>query len=1318
MPSTLTCEPTTTELVTRSRYLGSLPVPADYRAHVSGLAADDRYIYATWHLSKVADGHDSPGPGELLVLDPELLADPTGTADPIVARITVGYQPRNIAVNRVTGRIYVVNYGQQGEHPYSVFAIAADSFEVIARIPIGQVPIDVAVNEATNRIYVGDPYGDGGRIHVIDGDTHTIVGGVAVPSPNALAFDASTSTLYAVLNKQFGEDKIDAVGVIACGADGTTHTVTKIVPTGPQRSVPWEVAVLTPPAGPGSGPHRLLVANMGAVDTVPPNVTAFDLHDGSMHAHPPVPTAFGGPVGLAVNAGAGQAYVATNAGFQVLDILRGTIESPVKFGPFAISAVVDAAGRVHVGDAVDGTLTTVLPVPAQGPIAEHVDSTPLGAALTGPLPVPGEDPRARYQVFESGVVVASTDYGAVTMSRDIADGWLPRALALGVPTEGGVALVGEYEIAPFQRGLLVYRAPSGGARPAAGTTIAVNGPQAVLYQRPEIFAALGLPVAEAELAPSGGGVRQRFDKGEIYWRADIGAHALWGPIWTRWLESGGTSGPQGYPLGDVALVGNTGWEIGEFEDGTMYNVPGSLHAHVVRGEIAKAYEATFGGPFGFLGFPAGNEKQTATGGWYQDFEHGVLVWFPAGHQYEGAHAYRGAELRLSYASIAGDQGPIEGDRDLYIRGVIERIDYPGAPAVSVMNRGFPYEGGDYDDPSHTFAPHVEQIAEVMRGSMEFQVMFASYDKDDGALGGSEQTGTVNHGLVHPPWNEAPYNWDPRPAYTVDNLWGFEDAAEQTQYKLLINYKIVQPALPYDESLAFRQQWWWKVNNFDTERISVSQYARAYADVDPTARWLTPDVFELASNTWEATFYHLFVKGIGQEGNCYGMSVEAIYAMKQLSIFTEPVYQYGTPNPDKSGDHYGEPTPGADDDLINEFNVRHASQLGAPVIDWFLRLFGQGLTHNPIAVFENSLAAYERGDWPVLNFSRFWGNRAHTVLPIAWNRGTEESPLPEGVYGEIYIADPFHEWDRDGKGDDWDGKYKVIVYNDNRFEYDGTWAGGDWIDSRMYWIPWSRLNGVPNTPGLGLLMEVAQSGLALFAGDANLLQVTDADGRRLFAAGLTGAPRSWNDLERDTALRIPGLVPVPLYGAAGEAPGPTLLHATGTGVSHTYHIAGTGGTYRWGVRTPAMSAVVMARSSAVADLITAEYLGTADRAVSFSVPAGGANKTVSFILNGLPRADRGKQFVADALSVVPTQKVSAQLRDGGRELLIVNSGQQTNVRIRVRPEPDAALTAPKQVPLAAGKVTRMRPADWQVPSSPLQVEVRDTVDGPPVECYEL
>ena len=64
---------------------------------------------------------------------------------------------------------------------------------------------------------------------------------------------------------------------------------------------------------------------------------------------------------------------------------------------------------------------------------------------------------------------------------------------------------------------------------------------------------------------------------------------------------------------------------------------------------------------------------------------------------------------------------------------------------------------------------------------------------------------------------------------------------------------------------------------------------------------------------------------------------------------------------------------------------------------------------------------------------------------------------------------------------------------------------------------------------------------------------------------------------------------------------------------------------------------------------------------------------------------------------------------------------TSCRVRVRPAPGATPTAARPVPLAAGKVTRVRPADWrpgQVGSAPLQVEVRDTVDGPPVTCFQV
>ena len=184
----------------------------------------------------------------------------------------------------------------------------------------------------------------------------------------------------------------------------------------PAGSRPWSVAV----AG-----QRLYLANMGNTPTgpVPPNITRFEL-DGTWTSRT-VGTAFGGPVALAPDPGAGRMYVGTNAGFQVYDLATDTISKVQPMGPFPRGLAVDATGRVHVGDAVDGQLRTLVPMVASDPIGEHwtVDAAQLGAPVTGVRPVPGDDPRARYQVFEHAAIFASTDHGTVTVSRPLTAAW-------------------------------------------------------------------------------------------------------------------------------------------------------------------------------------------------------------------------------------------------------------------------------------------------------------------------------------------------------------------------------------------------------------------------------------------------------------------------------------------------------------------------------------------------------------------------------------------------------------------------------------------------------------------------------------------------------------------------------------------------------------------------------------------------------------------------------------------------------------------------------------------------------------------------------
>lgn len=406
------CPPAQVETIRTSHLLGAEPVPPDQHGKVIGSAADDRFVYATYHRSAIAAPHGSPEPGELVVLDQALLADPS--ADPVIARVPVGHRPGHVAVNPRTGKVYVLNRGEIGDHPFSLFVVrrgAGDTFAVTARIPLGVGLVDLAVNPRTNRVYVSNwmqavPAAPGtssqlGKIHVIDGAADVELTTLAVPVARTLgiAFDERTDTLYAALSHQ-AEPALDAVAAIACGRNGSTHTVQKVVPV-PERSQPYAVAVLA-----GTGPHRLYLGSMGSTPTGPvaPNVTRFEL-DGTFRARS-VGTAFGGPVGLAADPHANQLYVTTNAGFQVLDAVGETISAPVRLGAFPQSVAVDPAGRVHVGDGIDGTLTTVLPVVVTGPVGEHWTELGgvghLGRPVTGYRQLPGGDPRAGYQVLSRG----------------------------------------------------------------------------------------------------------------------------------------------------------------------------------------------------------------------------------------------------------------------------------------------------------------------------------------------------------------------------------------------------------------------------------------------------------------------------------------------------------------------------------------------------------------------------------------------------------------------------------------------------------------------------------------------------------------------------------------------------------------------------------------------------------------------------------------------------------------------------------------------------------------------------------------------------
>ena len=158
---------------------------------------------------------------------------------------------------------------------------------------------------------------------------------------------------------------------------------------------------------------------------------------------------------------------------------------------------------------------------------------------------------------------------------------------------------------------------------------------------------LGQQLTVEEDAP-GGGRRVTFERGQIHWRADLGAFGSWGPVHDAWANRfGGPTGELGYPRGDTRPGPNDGFGQ-EFERGAVFYRE-ATGVQVLRGAILDAYRR-LGGPAGF-GYPLGGEEDAAQGGRQVRFEGGVITW----RSDLGAHAVHSA-IFDTWAALGGAGG--------------------------------------------------------------------------------------------------------------------------------------------------------------------------------------------------------------------------------------------------------------------------------------------------------------------------------------------------------------------------------------------------------------------------------------------------------------------------------------------------------------------------------------------------------------------------------------------------------------------------------------------------------------------------------------
>lgn len=267
---------------------------------------------------------------------------------------------------------------------------------------------------------------------------------------------------------------------------------------------------------------------------------------------------------------------------------------------------------------------------------------------SGPLGYPtavaarAADGAGKFQQFEKGAVYWSAATGWHAIGGALYTAWSAAggvSSSLGYPTTNVLSYKSGLS-ASFAGGHLAWTTAggahqvSGGAYTAWSATGGVKGP-------------LGYPVQDATSTTSG--VRQTFQSGVVY-ATSRGTYAVGGPVYTKWVDSGGSSGSLGVPTSN--LVTANGGQYATFAHGAV-TYSSTTAAHRMAGVVAKKWLAV-GGPGSPLGYPTTDQRRTPDGT-------GVYVHFRGGSIYSttatGAH-WVGSAIEAKWKALRWERGTL------------------------------------------------------------------------------------------------------------------------------------------------------------------------------------------------------------------------------------------------------------------------------------------------------------------------------------------------------------------------------------------------------------------------------------------------------------------------------------------------------------------------------------------------------------------------------------------------------------------------------------------------------------------------------------
>lgn len=577
---------------------------------------------------------------------------------------------------------------------------------------------------------------------------------------------------------------------------------------------------------------------------------------------------------------------------------------------------------------------------------------------------------------------------------------------------------------------------------AATGAFAVTGQMYVDYEGLGESNLLGWPTKAATAVT--GGKEQVFQLGRMYFKTGAAAaFEVHGSILTKFLALGGTD-VCGFPVSNESDIKSGTTTVGkssEFEKCTIYYKDG-VGAFELTGFIRDKYKEAYG-PTGQLGFPtSGITSVPGVGGAkYNTFQNGTVVSF--GDE-KTTYACVPFNIYLDRIETIENEGALMGSNDTKFKAVVTQN------GVEIYNKSF----GEVSNKNTRTVQAIILNSPIVPNKSDIKVCFTldiwdvDSDKDD------------HLGLFT------------SPELCIQNAWGqhFDPAKfESGKFSHIKNiYWAVQMA--NTGMLKLFEKWWGVQNRGSINNVSWAQYATAFNGVDSQ-----PEDWDVLD--WmDKLYYELFIKEGTKGGNCFGMSLQAIYAYKNRALQSLPLNRY------------------TDWGLVeNEINIKHIYQYGMQAVAWVVGQFFEGNTHNPVDVFNASHKAHREGCDPVICISQdyFFMEKPHCILPVAWD--TTSKPWKMTVLDPNFPSKP-------GTTDPHIERILYVDPDKNEYRYEGddpagskTYTGGQWLGGRFHYMPFSVLNHSPKTP-VGALMDLITEGFIHgFSSTLESTKITDDKG---------------------------------------------------------------------------------------------------------------------------------------------------------------------------------------------------------------------------------